>query len=95
MTLTKDALVNEVAKANGYPRNRSVELIETLLEIIKSKLISGEDVLISGFGKFCVKEKRQRRGRNPATGEAMMLDARRVVTFKCSGQLRKKINKPQ
>jgi integration host factor subunit alpha len=92
MTLTKDALVNEVAKANGYPRNRSVELIETLLEIIKSKLISGEDVLISGFGKFCVKEKRQRRGRNPATGEAMILDARRVVTFKCSGQLRDKIN---
>ena len=91
MTLTKDALVNEVAKANGYPRNRSVELIETLLELIKSKLVSGEDVLISGFGKFCVKEKRQRRGRNPATGEDMMLDARRVVTFKCSGQLRDKI----
>ena len=92
MTLTKDALVNEVAKANGYPRSRSVELIETLLEIIKSKLISGEDVLISGFGKFCIKEKRQRRGRNPATGENMMLDARRVVTFKCSGQLRDKIS---
>jgi len=95
MTLTKDALVNEVAKANGYPRYRSIELIETLLVLIKSKLASGEDVLISGFGKFCVKEKRQRRGRNPATGEDMMLDARRVVTFKCSGQLRKKINKPQ
>jgi len=59
---------------------------------IKAKLTSGEDVLISGFGKFCVKEKRQRRGRNPASGEAMMLDARRVVTFKCSGQLRDKIN---
>ena len=95
MTLTKDALVNEVAKANGYPRNRSVELIETFLEIIKSKLISGEDVLISGFGKFCVKEKRQRRGRNPYTGEGMMLDARRVVTFKCSGQLRDKINQQE
>jgi integration host factor subunit alpha len=92
MTLTKDALVNEVAKANSYPRNRSVELIETLLELIKSKLVSGEDVLISGFGKFCVKEKRQRRGRNPATGEAMMLRPRKVVTFKCSGQLRDKIN---
>jgi len=95
MTLTKDHLVGAVAEANGYPRNRSVELIETLLEIIKSKLVSGEDVLISGFGKFCVREKHQRRGRNPATGEDMMLDARRVVTFKCSGQLRKKINKPQ
>jgi len=67
-------------------------LLKTLLELIKSKISSGEDVRISGFGKFCVREKRQRRGRNPATGEDMMLDARRVVTFKCSGQLRDKIN---
>ena len=95
MSLTKDDIVKALAKGNGYHLNQSVELIETLLELIKSKLVSGEDVLISGFGKFCVKEKRQRRGRNPATGEAIMLDARRVVTFKCSGQLRKKINKPQ
>ena len=95
MTLTKDALVNEVAQANGYPRNRSVELIEILLELIKAKLAAGEDVLISGFGKFSVKEKRQRRGRNPATGEDMMLRPRKVITFKCSGQLRDKINKSQ
>ena len=67
-------------------------MIETLLELIKFTLASGEDVLISGFGKFCVNEKRQRKGRNPATGEDMMLAARRVVTFKCSGQLKKKIN---
>jgi integration host factor subunit alpha len=91
-TLTKEDLVTAIAAANGYPRNRSVELVETLLEIIKSKLAAGEDVLISGFGKFCIKEKRQRRGRNPATGDNMILDARRVVTFKCSGQLRDKIN---
>jgi integration host factor subunit alpha len=95
MTLTKEHLVNVVAEANGYPRNQAVELVETLLEIIKSKLVSGEDVLISGFGKFCVKKKRERRGRNPATGENMMLAARRVVTFKCSGQLKDKINKSQ
>jgi integration host factor subunit alpha len=95
MTLTKEELVNAIAEANGYLRNRSVELVEILLELIKSKLASGEDVLISGFGKFCVMEKLQRRGRNPATGEEMMLDARRVVTFKCSGQLREKINNPQ
>ena len=93
MTLTKEHLVSAVAEANGYPRNQAVELVETLLEIIKSKLASGEDVLISGFGKFCVKKKRERRGRNPATGEDMMLEARRVVTFKCSGQLRGKINR--
>jgi integration host factor subunit alpha len=95
MTLTKEDLVTAIAAENGYPRNRSVELVETLLELIKSKLASGEDVLISGFGKFCVKKKRERRGRNPATGEDMMLEARRVVTFKCSGQLRDKINKSQ
>ena len=92
MTLTKDDLVSAVTEANGYTRNLSVELIETLLELIKSKLVSGEDVLISGFGKFCVKEKRQRRGRNPPTGEDMMLEDRKVVTFKCSGKLRDKIN---
>jgi integration host factor subunit alpha len=62
------------------------------LEIIKSALTDGDDVLVSGFGKFCVKEKRPRRGRNPATGEDLMLRQRRVVTFKCSGKLRNKIN---
>jgi len=95
MSLTKDDIVKALAKENGYQLNQSVELIETLLELIKSKLASGEDVLISGFGKFCVKNKRERRGRNPATGEDMILAARRVVTFKCSGQLRDKINKSQ
>ena len=75
-------------------RREVLNLNPTVLELIKSKLIIGEDVLISGFGKFFVKEKRQRRGRNPATGVAMMLDARKVVTFKCSGQLRDKINNP-
>jgi integration host factor subunit alpha len=66
--------------------------VETLLEIIKFWLASGEDILISRVGKFCVEEKRERRGRNPATGEDMMLKPRRVVTFHCSGKLRKKIN---
>ena len=67
-------------------------MVETLLEIIKGALESGEDVLVSGFGKFCVNEKKERMGRNPATGEAMMMEARQVVTFRCSGQLRDKIN---
>ena len=95
MSLTKDDLVKALAKENGFQLNRAVEMVETLLELIKSTLASGEDVLISGFGKFCVKEKRERRGRNPATGEDMMLAARRVVTFKCSGQLRDKINQQE
>jgi integration host factor subunit alpha len=92
MSLTKDDIVKALAKENGYQLNQSVELVETLLELIKSKLSSGEDVLISGFGKFCIKEKRERRGRNPATGEGMMLGPRRVVTFRCSRQLRDRIN---
>ena len=94
-TTTKSDLVHAVAEANGFPQNKSTEIIETLLDLIKSRLAAGEDVRISGFGKFSVKKKRERRGRNPATGEDMILDARRVVTFKCSGQLRDKINKSQ
>jgi integration host factor subunit alpha len=94
-TLTKEDLVTATAEANGYPRIQAVELVETLLELIKSKLVSGEDVLISGFGKFSVKDKRERRGRNPQTDEFMMLRPRRVVTFKCSRKLRGKINKSQ
>ena len=93
MTLTKVDIVESVAEQNGLPKNKSFEIVETLLEIIKKSLESGEDVLISGFGRFCVKKKMQRRGRNPATGEDMMLAPRKVVTFKCSGKLRERINK--
>jgi len=67
-------------------------VVDSLLEIIKNALEDGEDVLISGFGKFCVKDKRKRRGRNPQTGQDLLLDERRVVTFTCSGVLRDKIN---
>ena len=92
MTLTKANIVEEVAEQNGYTKNRSFEMIETLLEIIKRTLESGEDVLVSRFGKFCVKTKHERRGRNPSTGKDMMLEPRKVVTFRCSRQLRDKIN---
>ena len=92
MTLTKAGIVETISEENGYTKNKSFEMVETLLEIIKSALESGEDVLISGFGKFCINEKKERLGRNPATGETMMLAPRKVVTFKCSRQLRDKIN---
>ncbi len=92
MTLTKAHIVEAVSIQNGYPKKLSVELVETLLEIIKRSLESGEDVLISGFGKFCIKEKKERRGRNPSTGEDMTLEPRRVITFSCSRKLRDKIN---
>jgi integration host factor subunit alpha len=92
MALTKAEIVQSMAEQIGFTNNKSSELTETLLEIIKRTLASGEDVLVSGFGKFCVNDKKERRGRNPATGSSMMLRPRRVVTFKCSGKLRRKIN---
>jgi len=92
MTLTKAKIVDAIADQIGYPKNHSSELVEILLEIIKKTLESGDDVLISGFGKFCVKKKRERKGRNPSTGEDMILEPRRVLTFRSSGSLRKKVN---
>jgi len=92
MTLKKSDIGDSISNNFGFSKKKSVETVETLLEIIKKALESGDDVLISGFGKFCVKDKRERRGRNPATGDDLILDPRRVVTFKCSGKLREKIN---
>ena len=92
-TLTKNGIVNEISNKVGFKKKDSTDIIEKILEIIKRTLENGEDVLVSGFGKFCVKEKGQRKGRNPATGAPMMLKARRVVTFKCSGKLRENIER--
>lgn len=91
-TLTKAQIVDLIHEELPFPKNKSTEVIESLIEIIKFTLANGEDVLISGFGKFCVKNKRERRGRNPATGNDLILEKRKVVTFKCSGKLREKIN---
>ena len=92
MSLTKAAIVEKVYTEVGFPRNQSIEVVESLLEIIKATLGSGEDVLVSGFGKFTVRDKKERKGRNPATGDDLMLKSRRVVTFKWSGKLRDKVN---
>ncbi|MCF8062245.1 MAG: integration host factor subunit alpha [Deltaproteobacteria bacterium] len=91
MALTKADLVESLAE-RGYRRKEAVELVETMLEILKETLARGEDVLVSGFGKFCMKRKRTRRGRNPQSGENLVLPERRVVTFKYSSVLRDKIN---
>ena len=91
MALTKQDIVLKVNEL-GFTKKQSVEIIETLLEIMKQSLEQSDDVLVSGFGKFCIKEKKVRRGRNPATGDDLLLPARKVVTFKCSGKLRNKIN---
>ena len=92
MALTKNDVVIKVHEL-GFSKKQSVDMIETLLEIIKSTLENEDDVLVSGFGKFCIKNKTKRRGRNPATGSDLMLRERKVVTFKCSGKLRDKINR--
>lgn len=92
MTLTKQILIDSVYRQVAIHKHQSTRLAESLLEIMKKSLESGEDVLISGFGKFCVKDKQERRGRNPQTGGDMILGARRVVVFKCSGVLRERIN---
>ena len=94
-TLTKAHIVDAVAEVNGFTHRKSTETLEILLELIKTTLASGDDMMISGFGKFRVKKKKRRRGRNPVTGEEMMLKPRRVVTFKCSGLLRVKLNRKQ
>ena len=89
---TKQTIINKISEKNNQTPFQAKDTVETLLEIMKSTLASGEDIMISGFGKFQVNKKTPRKGRNPATGKDMMLKERRVVTFKCSGGLRAKIN---
>ena len=91
MAFTKENLIEAIMET-GTTKNKAAVMVKTLLETIKQSLENGEDVLISGFGKFCVKEKKERRGRNPATGSDLMLDARRVVIFKGSGVLKDRLN---
>jgi integration host factor subunit alpha len=93
MTLTKERIIGSIYNHCGYSKDKSIKVVESLVKILKSTLESGEDVLISRFGKFCVKEKNERTGRNPQTGDDLILRSRRVVTFQCSPVLRDKINK--
>lgn len=93
MTLTKADLVQKIYKTHdSLTKAQATEAVEALLKIMKSCLANGDDLLISGFGKFNVKNKNSRRGRNPQTGEELILPSRRVVTFKPSGILRNRIN---
>ena len=92
MALTKEKIINSIYNQVGLSKSQSRIVVERLLEIIKETLRKGNNILISGFGKFEVKEKAERRGRNPQTTEDLQLRARRVVVFKTSGVLRNKIN---
>lgn len=95
MALTKHTIVESVAEKLDLKPLQAKGIIEELLEIMKSTLAAEEDIMISGFGKFQVKKKSPRKGRNPATSKEMILDGRRVVVFKCSGKLRDRINEGQ
>jgi integration host factor subunit alpha len=92
MTLTKDKLIIQIQNQINLTKPESRQLIEQLLEIMKTTLANGEDVLISGFGKFSVRNKRARRGRNPQTKERMILRERKVLVFRTSGVLKHRIN---
>ena len=92
MTLTKDRIIDSLYKNTDFTKSEAARAFQSLMEIMKQTLESDEDILISGFGKFCVKEKKERKGRNPHTGNDLMLHKRRVITFKCSGNLREKLN---
>lgn len=92
MSLNKANLIDSVYNQLNFQKPESMSAVESILEIIKHTLESGEDVLISGFGKFCIKDKKERKGRNPQTASDMKLRARRVVTFKYSGVLRDRVN---
>ena len=94
MTLTKADLIQQVYKNHPtLTKGQATDSVETFLSLSKNSLIKGENLLLSGFGKFNVKDKKARRGRNPQTGDELTLGARRVVTFKPSGILRTKVNK--
>jgi len=89
MTITKKEMVQQVQDKTGMTRKESMALLEGLFEIIKNELAQGKPVMISGFGKWDVMDKKARKGRNPQTGEEMTIDARKVVSFKASQVLRK------
>jgi integration host factor subunit alpha len=93
MTLTKTDLAQKIADDCGFLKGEAAEVLEKILGIIKDRLIAGEDVMISGFGKWSVKDKHARRGRNPQTGEELLLDARKVVTWKYSPVLKAAVNR--
>ena len=92
MSLTKTALISKICAGTELTKEQSSESVEKIIEVMKSALESGEEIMISGFGKFSVNEKSERKGRNPATGADMVLKARKVVSFKSSGKLRERMN---
>jgi integration host factor subunit alpha len=92
VAITKEKLITNLQTQLGMDRQESRQVVERLIKIMKDTLSQGEDLLISGFGKFSVHQKKARRGRNPQTKEEITLAARKILVFKASGVLRKRIN---
>lgn len=92
MSLTKAEIVKSLNTTMNLSKEKCASLVESVFELIKDELGEGRDVLISGFGKWSVNDKNPRKGRNPQTGTALMLDGRRVITFKCSRKLKETLN---
>jgi integration host factor subunit alpha len=90
--VTKADIVEQVQKQCGLTKKDSFVVTETVFKILKTTLESGENVKISGFGNFVVNHKNARRGRNPQTGEMITIESRKILTFKPSNILRKKLN---
>lgn len=88
MALTKNGLMEILCNNTDIPKQKCKNLVESCFEIIKGELAKSNEVMISGFGKWRVRSKDARRGRNPQTGEALIVSARRVVTFHPSTRLR-------
>ena len=91
-TITRAQLSEAVYQELGLSRNESAELVESLLNEISNTLVRGEQVKVSSFGSFTVKHKRERTGRNPKTGEEVPIKPRRVLVFKASNILKRRIN---
>lgn len=92
MSLTKLDIAKAIAHENGYGLRESPKILEVFLELIKGRLVAGEEILINGVGRFYLLEKRERRGRNPSTGTDLILDARKIVRFHCSSKLKARLN---
>jgi integration host factor subunit alpha len=91
MSLTKADIVERVYKDAGFSKKEAADLVDLVFKVIKDTLSKGENVKISGFGNFAIRDKHTRIGRNPQTGEAMDIDARRVLTFKPSQVLKEDV----
>jgi integration host factor subunit alpha len=92
MAMTKKELIDLIYDRMGISKIESYKIVESFFDIIKDELIQGNDVMISGFGRWSVNKKRARSGRNPQTGGTLMIRTRKVITFRCSPMVRKELN---